>query len=302
MRSSADSDYGFDQPLSQAQGSMDQQQKQQQQHQQPYQPQQYQQQQYQQQQQSSGSVHGGGGGGGSWQQGTYGECGGGCGADASSSGQMSGAMSGQMGGGGLLGSLDGASPRANLGMRARNISSTLLGEGEPDEPPILEELGINFSHIFTKTKAVLWPRRAKLDQQVIDDCDFAGPLLFCLALATLLLLKGKVQFSYIYIVFITGLFSLWAVLNLMSLRGLDIYRTASVLGYCLLPIVLLAALSIPLDLTGVWGTVFVPLAIFWCSNAAAIFFVVILQADDQRWLLLYPVMLFYTCFALITIF
>lgn len=81
-------------------------------------------------------------------------------------------------------------PRATVGMRARNISSTLLGEGEPDEPPILEELGINFSHIYSKTKAVLWPRRIKLDQQVIDDCDFAGPLLFCLALAMLLLLKG----------------------------------------------------------------------------------------------------------------
>lgn len=116
------------------------------------------------------------------------------------------------------------------------------------------------------------------------------------------LASGKVQFSYIYIVFIVGLFSLWAVLNLMSLRGLDIYRTASVLGYCLLPIVLLAAISIPLDLTGAWGAAFVPLAIFWCSNAAALFFVVILQADDQRWLLVYPVMLFYTCFALITIF
>jgi len=193
-------------------------------------------------------------------------------------------------------------PRATVGMRARNISSTLLGEGEPDEPPILEELGINFSHIYSKTKAVLWPRRIKLDQQVIDDCDFAGPLLFCLALAMLLLLKGKVQFSYIYVVFIIGLFSLWAVLNLMSLRGLDIYRTASVLGYCLLPIVLLAAISVPLDLTGAWGMVFVPLAIFWCSNAAALFFVVILHADDQRWLLVYPVMLFYTCFALITIF
>ena len=110
------------------------------------------------------------------------------------------------------------------------------------------------------------------------------------------------QFSYIYIVFITGLFSLWAVLNLMSTKGLDIYRTASVLGYCLLPIVLLAAISIPLDLTGVWGTVFVPLAVLWCSNAAALFFVVILEADDRRWLLLYPVILFYTGFALITIF
>ena len=35
-------------------------------------------------------------------------------------------------------------------------------------------------------------RRKLLDQGVIDDDDFAGPLLFNLALGTLLLFKGKV--------------------------------------------------------------------------------------------------------------
>ena len=43
-------------------------------------------------------------------------------------------------------------------------------------------------------------------------------------------------------------------------------------------------------------------AIAWCSNAAALFFVVALEADDQRWLIAYPVMLFYTCFALFAVF
>ena len=90
----------------------------------------------------------------------------------------------------------------------------------------------------------------------------------------------------------------------------------------------LAALSIPLDLTGALGIVLVPAAVLWCANAAALFFVVVLEADDQRWyaaclplamhpedsnpveptdstlyrLLAYPVMLFYFCFALIAIF
>ena len=104
----------------------------------------------------------------------------------------------------------------------RNISATLLGEGEPDEPPILEELGINFSHIYRKTLMVLAPRRSKLDQEVINDSDFAGPIIFCLVLATLLLLKGKVYFGYIYGVFMVGLCGMWGVLNLMSARGIDI--------------------------------------------------------------------------------
>ena len=88
----------------------------------------------------------------------------------------------------------------------------------------------------------------------------------------------------------------------MSQRGIDMLRTASVMGYCLLPIVLLAALSIPVDMTGVAGAVCIPLTVLWCANAASLFFTAALDADDRRMLLAYPVALFYTCFALITIF
>merc|ERR1712166_1211390 len=77
----------------------------------------------------------------------------------------------------------------------RNISATLLGQGEVDERPILEELNINFGHIVQKTRAVMWPRRSKLDAAVINDSDFAGPILFALLLGTLLLFNGKVQFA-----------------------------------------------------------------------------------------------------------
>ena len=187
---------------------------------------------------------------------------------------------------------------------ARNISATLLGEGEPDEPPILVELGIDFDHIKEKTKLVLWPKRAKLasTSPIVMDDDFAGPLLFCLALASLLVFQGKIYFGNIYGVFLVGLLGIWATLNLMSHKGIDMLRTASVMGYCLLPIVFLAALSIPLDLRGVAGAICIPLCVLWCANAASLFFVAALDADDRRWLLAYPVALFYTCFALITVF
>ena len=165
------------------------------------------------------------------------------------------------------------------------------------------ELGINPAHIYSKTRSVLWPRRAKLSTEVINDDDFAGPLLFCLVLGILLLIQGKVFFGYIYGVFVVGLLLLYSVINLINARGIALYLTASTMGYCLLPIVFLAALSIPLDLRGAAGVVLIPAAVLWCSNAAALFFVVALgDADDQRWLIAYPVALFYTCFALITVF
>jgi len=190
----------------------------------------------------------------------------------------------------------------------RNISTTLLGEGEPDEPPILEELGINFEHIRLKTKIVLWPRRgalapgSKLMDDMMNDDDFAGPLIFCLVLGILLLFKGKVHFGTIYGVFVVGLTGLWAVFNLMSHKGIDIYRTASIIGYSLLPIVGLAAISIPIELRGFVGALCMPAAVLWCSTAASLFFVAALDAADRRWLLAYPIALFYTCFALITVF
>jgi len=216
---------------------------------------------------------------------------------AHQSGPVSDATSGQMGrpkGGPMdLSTSDGL---------RRSISHAMLGQGEEGEPLILEELGINFEHIYAKTKAVLMPQRSKLDATVVADDDFAGPLMFCMTLGLLLILNGKVYFGYIYGVFVVGLLGLWAVFNLMSQTGIDIYRTASVMGYCLLPIVFLAALSVLFDLRGWAGLVLILLVVLWCTTAASLFFVAALQADDRRWLLAYPVALFYTCFALITIF
>ena len=56
-----------------------------------------------------------------------------------------------------------------------------------DEPPLLEELGINFDHIYKKTIAVLNPFTIT-DANIINETDLAGPLCFCLALGATLLL------------------------------------------------------------------------------------------------------------------
>ena len=50
----------------------------------------------------------------------------------------------------------------------------------------------------------------------------------------------------------------------------------------LLPIVFLAALSIPFEMRGVAGAVCIPVAVLWCANAASLFFVAALNADDAQ--------------------
>ena len=60
--------------------------------------------------------------------------------------------------------------------------------------------------------------------------------------------SGKPQFSYIYGVALIGSGSIYILLNLMAESGIDAYRTASVLGYCLLPLVILSGFSIVISL------------------------------------------------------
>lgn len=62
------------------------------------------------------------------------------------------------------------------------------GGGFDDEPPLLEELGINFSHIGQKTLAVLIPFRKSDNDLHVNDDDLAGPLIFGVLLGFFLLL------------------------------------------------------------------------------------------------------------------
>jgi len=56
-----------------------------------------------------------------------------------------------------------------------------------DEPPLLEELGVNFGAIGAKTGAVLMLHKP-VDAIVLRDADLAGPLVFCVVLGLCLLL------------------------------------------------------------------------------------------------------------------
>ncbi len=173
--------------------------------------------------------------------------------------------------------------------------------GLPGEPPLLEELGINVGHIYQKTFAVLNPMKT-IDRTVMEDADLWGPFLFCLAFGAFLLLSGKVSFSYIYGVAMLGCLSIYGILAMMSESGVGFYQTASVLGYCLLPMVILSSFSILLRLRGVLGYALGLASILWCTYSSSGIFTAMLNMKNQRILVAYPVGLLYACFALITIF
>ena len=152
-----------------------------------------------------------------------------------------------------------------------------------------------------KTKAALFPRTA-VAQTILDDADLAGPLLFCLLLGVSMLGSGKMHFGWIYGFGATGCVSVWVVLSLLSANSISLVRTVSALGYCLLPMVLLALVSIVLPTDGVLSLGLATVMVMWCTASATNMFVSALQMHDQKALVAYPIALVYACFGLITIF
>ncbi|KAG0742619.1 hypothetical protein G6F57_004217 [Rhizopus arrhizus] len=183
----------------------------------------------------------------------------------------------------------------------RSFWSAFGTGGYADEPPLLEELGLNFGHIKTKSLTVLNPFRA-VPSTIMDDADLAGPLLFIFLFGTFLLLSRKAHFGYIYGVGVFGVASIYLILNLMSENGIDGSRTASVLGYCLLPMVMLSGLGVVLNLGTILGTILTVISTLWCTFSSSGMFTSVLHMSEQRILVAYPVGLFYACFALMTFF
>jgi hypothetical protein len=100
--------------------------------------------------------------------------------------------------------------------------------------------------------------------------DFIGPLVFLLCFGLALLLKGKAQFGFIYGLGMMGCGSIWLLLNLMS-HDIDLATSTSILGYCLLPMVAVAYLS--LIFKGLILTILVTLSIALCTWRATSMFV-----------------------------
>jgi hypothetical protein len=178
--------------------------------------------------------------------------------------------------------------------------------GDPaDDLPLLEELGIFPAHIFAKSQAVLHPMR-HMNDDVVEDSDLAGPLCFCVILAFLLTLQGKMHFGAIYGLSVLGALFAQGLLTLMSDTTVRLQLVISSLGYCLLPNLILAVVStLHLWVVGTAVGIMLPLSLLtvaWSAWCCTKMFTQAFVLDQQRFLVLYPVTLFYAVFAAITIF
>ncbi|PWY69822.1 Yip1-domain-containing protein [Aspergillus sclerotioniger CBS 115572] len=208
-------------------------------------------------------------------------------------------------------------------------------EGYEGEPPLLEELGVNFEHIRTKTLTVLNPF-ARIDQHLMDDSDLYGALLYIVLYGTFLLLSGKVFYGYIYGVAVFGTVALHLILSLMSpaldtvpvpntadpanysphhkpsmsdasaaghfSATLTFPRSASVLGYCFLPLVLTSLVGILTPMDTMFGYLLTTAAVGWCTYSSSGMFCAVARMRGMRGLVAYPLALFYVVFGIMGIF
>lgn len=171
----------------------------------------------------------------------------------------------------------------------------------------------------------------------MDDSDLGGPILFFLLFGTFLLFSGKVHFGYIYGLALMGSVALHTILSLMSpdpnaaspavpaysatpgypgdpnaggrddnkgqlSNNLTFARSASVLGYCLLPLVMTSLVGIVVPMDGPLGYILTSAAIVWCTTSASGMFCAVGRMMQMRALVAYPLMLFYVGFGIMSIF
>nr|CAJ2475395.1 unnamed protein product [Leishmania braziliensis] len=177
--------------------------------------------------------------------------------------------------------------------------------GNPDDDlPLLEELGIFPRRILDKARAVLNPFKP-IGVDVAKDTDLAGPIFFAFSLAVLLSLRGKIQFSAIYGLFVLGVGFFKMLLSLMQPRGdVPLQFVASMIGYGLLPTVLLAGVcTVGSWLMGLRGVLpLTLLMVTWSAWCGTTLVVKGLGMEEQRYLVLYPMLLFYSAFNVVAVY
>ena len=93
-----------------------------------------------------------------------------------------------------------------------------------DEPPFLEELGINFDHTWQKTLTMLHPLKIA-DGSILNETDLAGRMVLCLALEPhcywLAYPYATYPFGYVYGIPTTGCLGMFCLLNLMGMTGVS---------------------------------------------------------------------------------
>lgn len=202
-----------------------------------------------------------------------------------------------------MGSIATSLPPPNYGPSSTVIGGGGYGGRFEDEPPLLEELGINTKQIWHKTISILIP--FKLNPDLHEHADLSGPFIFLMAFGLFQLLAGKLHFGIILgWVTVSALF-LYVVFNMLAGRNgnLDLYRCLSLIGYCMLPIVILSALALFVPQGGMVIYAVTGFFVVWSTRVCTRLLVELASCgDEHRGLIAYACFLIYVLFSLLVVF
>lgn len=169
----------------------------------------------------------------------------------------------------------------------------------------------------------------------MDDSDIIGPLIFLVCFGFLLAFSGSLHFGYVYGLSLMGSTSLHVIISLMTPLDDDVDRTsahpsaggptpyataaqpphpnelsatltwsrsASVLGYCLIPLLATSVVGVFMPMDTPLGIVMTSAAIMWCTYSASGMFCAVGRLRSMRGLVAYPLALFYVGFGIMSIF
>jgi len=199
-------------------------------------------------------------------------------------------------------------PSASTQQQQQDVS---IYPSPEDEAPLLEELGINIQHILLKIKAVVFPFShfggEQIDPSVIcQDGDLPGPIFLLLLLGGEMVLTGKLQFGFIYVYGLFGCISMTLVVNLISPNdSVSFWTVTSIMGYSLLPVNILALVKIVimnLIHLETFGNILGGLTVLYSTIASTRLLELGCGLRSQRYLIAYPLLLFYSAFVMMTIF
>ncbi|KAL7109183.1 hypothetical protein ACP275_06G159100 [Erythranthe tilingii] len=183
-------------------------------------------------------------------------------------------------------------------------STTVAGAaGFDDEPPLLEELGINTKQIYQKTLSILNPIR--VNHHLHEDADLSGPFLFLIAFGLFQLLAGKLHFGIILGWMTMASMFLYVIFNMLAGRNgnLDMYKCLSLLGYCMLPIVMLSALSLFVPRGGYVIMALTGVLVIWATRVCTRLVVELANCGDEHTRLIeYACFLIYMLFSMLVVF
>lgn len=172
-----------------------------------------------------------------------------------------------------------------------------------DELPLLEELGISTHQIRRKTLSILNPFRT--NPCIHEDADLFGPFIFLMAFGLFQLLAGKLHFGILLgWIFIAALF-LYVVFNMLAGRSgnLDLYRCLSLVGYCMLPMVVFSAAALFVPRNGLPIFIMAAFFVLWSTRVCTNLLVELASyGDEHRILIAYPCLLVYILFSLLILF